>query len=65
MSFNNGVTGTVTAATSTSLTVSLTGLSSITADTALTASVTADGVSSGTAVQVATVGPSSPPAPPT
>ncbi len=55
VAFSNGVTGTVTAATGFSLTVSLTGLSSVAGGTALDASVTVDGVSSGSAVQVATV----------
>ena len=55
VTFSNGVTGTVTAATGFSLTVSLTGLSSGAGGTALDASVTVDGVSSGNAVQVATV----------
>ena len=49
----------------TSLTVSLTGLSSLTAGTALHASVTVDGVSSGSCVQVATVAPVVTAAPPT
>ena len=57
VTFDNGVTGRVTAATSTSLTVSLTGLSVLTASTALHATVTVDGVSSGSAAQVATVAP--------
>ena len=57
VTFSNGVTGTVTSATSTSLTVSLTGLSSVTGGTALDANVTVDGVSSGSAVEVATVIP--------
>ncbi len=52
VSFSGGVTGTVTSASSTQLTVtSLTGL--VVGN--LNASVTVDGVSSGTAVQVATV----------
>jgi Bacterial Ig-like domain (group 3) len=55
VSFDNGVTGIVTSATSTSLIVSLTGLGSVTAGTALHASVTVDGFSSGSPVQVATV----------
>ncbi len=60
VSFSNGVTGTVSSATSTSLTVtSLSGLSSLTAGTTLNASVTVDGVSSGSPVQVATVQPAS------
>ncbi|MBI3408028.1 MAG: Ig-like domain repeat protein [Planctomycetes bacterium] len=54
VTFNNGATGTVTAATATQLTVtSLTGL----AAGPLTASVSVDGVSSGAPVQVATVTP--------
>ena len=53
----SGVTGTVTAAKATSLTVSVTGLSSLTAGTVLKASVTVDGVSSGSAVAVATIAP--------
>jgi hypothetical protein len=58
VTFSNGVTGTVTSATATSLTVgSLTGLSAVATGTPLNASVTVDGVSSGTAVQVATVAP--------
>ena len=52
---NGGVTGSVTAASSTSLTVSLTGLSGVADSTALDASVTVDTVSSGSAQQVATV----------
>ncbi len=54
VTFNNGAAGNVSAATATSLTVTLT-----TAPTAgnLTAAVTTDGVSSGTPVQVATVTP--------
>jgi fibronectin-binding autotransporter adhesin len=55
VTFDNGVTGVVTAATSTSLTVSLTGLSSVADGTPLGASVTVFGVSSGDPVQVATV----------
>ena len=57
VSFSNGVTGTVISATSTSLTVGLTGLSSLTAGTSLTASATVDGISSGSAVPVATIAP--------
>ena len=57
VTFSNGVTGTVTAATTTSLTVSVSGLSSLTAGTALQASVIVDGTSSGSAVQVATIAP--------
>lgn len=57
VAFDSGVTGTVTGTTSNSLTVSLTGLSSLTADTALHVSVTVDTVSSGAEVQVATVAP--------
>ena len=57
VTFNDGVTGTVTAATGSSLTVSLTNLGSLTGGTALDASVTADGISSGSQVQVATVAP--------
>jgi hypothetical protein len=53
--FNNGAVGTVTAATATSLTVTLT--TPPTAVGSLTAVVTTDGASSGTAVQVATVVP--------
>ena len=52
---NTGVTGTVTSATSTSLTVSLSGMSTLATSTALVGSVTVDGVSSGSAVQLATV----------
>ena len=55
VTFDNGVTGTVAAATATSLTVSVTGLSSLATGTALHAGVTVDGVSSDTPVQVATV----------
>ncbi len=51
--FNNGAAGTVTAATTTSLTVALT--SSPNAAGSLTAVVTSNTISSGTAVQVATV----------
>ena len=54
VSFSGGATGTVTAATSTQLTV--TSLSGLVLGS-LTASVTVDGVGSGTAVQVATVIP--------
>ena len=57
VTFDNGVTGRVTSATSTSLTVSLTGLGSVTPVVALHATVTVDGGSSGTAVEVATVAP--------
>lgn len=57
VSFNDGVSGTVTSATSTSLTVSLTNLSSVTVVTPLDASVTVDGTSSGNAVEVASVQP--------
>jgi large repetitive protein len=57
VAFSNGVTGVVTAATSTTLTISLTGLDSVAGGTALNASVTVDGVSSGPSVQVATVIP--------
>ena len=49
VSFSNGVTGTVTGATSTSLTVSVTGLSNVPTGTALDAIVTVDGTSSNTA----------------
>jgi hypothetical protein len=52
--FSGGVTGTVTAATTTTL--SVTGLSQLTGGP-LDASVTVDGVSSGTAVEVAAVTP--------
>ena len=56
VTFNNSVTGTVTASTSTSLTVtSLSGVSSLSNGTSLTAIVTTNGVSSGAAVQVATI----------
>ncbi len=62
VTFSNGVSGTVTAATATSLTVSnLTGLGTVTPGTALNASVAVFGVSSGTAVQVATVAAASTP----
>ena len=54
---NAGVSGTVSAATSTSLTVSLTGYTGVTGGTALTASVGVDGVTSSSAVQVATAQP--------
>ena len=57
VSFSGGVTGSVTSATSTTLTVSLTGLSVLTGGTALNASVTVDGLTSGSAVQVATLAP--------
>ena len=58
VTFDNGVTGTVSSATSTSLTVSLTGLSSLTGGTALHVSgVTVDGVSNSATVQVATAAP--------
>jgi RHS repeat-associated protein len=55
VTFDNGVTGIVTGATLTSLTVSVSGLSDPAGGTALDASVTVDGISSGNAVQVATV----------
>ena len=55
VTFDNGVTGTVTAATASSLTVSLTGLSSVAPGTPLDASVTTLAGSSGALVQVATV----------
>lgn len=55
VSFNNGAVGVVTAATATSLTVSFTTRPTTAGD--LEASVTSNGVSSGTAVQVATVIP--------
>ena len=57
VAFSNGVFGVVTGATSTTLTVSITGLGSVAGGTVLFASVTVDGVSSGNAVQVATVTP--------
>jgi hypothetical protein len=57
VTFDNSVIGTVTSATATSLTVSLSGLSGLTAGTALHASVTVNGVSSGSPVQVATIAP--------
>ena len=67
--FNDGAVGTVTNATATSLTVSISTMP--TAVGSLTAVVTTNGVSSGSAVQVATVAPvvlqaptASPPAPP-
>jgi hypothetical protein len=56
VSFSNyGVTGSVASATSTSLTVSVTGLAGLTSGTPLLATVTVDTVSSGTATQVATI----------
>ncbi|MFO1065425.1 MAG: hypothetical protein U0892_16285 [Pirellulales bacterium] len=55
VSFNNGAAGTVTQATSTSLTVSLT--TTPTTAGSLTAIVTSNSVASGAAVQVATVVP--------
>jgi uncharacterized repeat protein (TIGR03803 family) len=57
VAFDNGVTGTISSATATSLVVNLSGLSSLTAGTALDASVTVDGASSGTSVPVATLAP--------
>ena len=57
VSFDNGVIGTVTSASLTSLTVSVSGLTTLTGGTVLEASVTVDGVSSGSAVQVATIAP--------
>jgi hypothetical protein len=57
VTFENDVTGTVTSATTTSLTVSLSGLDNLTGGTALHASVTVNGVISGDPVQVATVAP--------
>src|SRR5207302_6812 len=54
VTFDHGVAGTVVSATSTSLTVRLSGLGSLAAGTALDASVSVDGVSSST-VPVATV----------
>ncbi len=53
MVFNDGAIGTVTAATATSLTVTF--ATKPTSAGSLTAIVTTDGLSSGTAVQVATV----------
>ena len=55
IAFNNGAVGTITAATNTSLTVSLTTLPRTAGS--FTAVVTSNGVSSGTAVQVASVTP--------
>ncbi len=55
--FDNGVTGTVTGATPTSMTVSVSGLNALTAGTALHASVSIASLSSGSAVQVANVAP--------
>ena len=57
ITFSGGVIGTVTAATSTSLTVQVSGLASLTGGSPLLASVTVDGISSGNAVQVATLAP--------
>ena len=57
VTFSGDVRGIVTAATTTSLTVSLSGLSSLTGGTAFQASVTVDGISSGSAVPVATLAP--------
>ena len=58
MSFSNGVTGTVSAATGTSLTVSLTNLGSVPGGTALTAVATVDAHQQRhTGAQVATVQP--------
>ena len=57
VTFDNGVAGTVTNASLNSLTVSVSGLSSLTAGTALDTSVTVDGVNSGSVVQVATIAP--------
>ncbi len=56
LTFDNGVSGSVTASTTTSLTVtSMTGLSLLSNGTVLHASVTVDGVSSGSPVEVAVV----------
>ena len=55
VSFNNGVTGTVTAATSTSLIVSLAGLSYLPNNAALIATATVDSASTGSPVEVAVV----------
>ena len=55
VTFNDGAVGTVTAATTTSLTVTFT--TAPTAVGGLTAVVTADGFSSGSAIQVATIVP--------
>ena len=55
VSFDNGVTGTITAATNNSLTVSLTGLAAVANGTLLKAIVTVHGVSNSAAVTVATV----------
>ncbi len=58
VTFDNGVTGTVTSASAISLIVgNLSGLNVLTAGTVLNASVAVDGVSSGAAVPVATVAP--------
>jgi hypothetical protein len=57
VTFDNGVIGTVTSASLTSLTVSVSGLGSLVGGTALHASVNVNGVSSGSSVQIATVAP--------
>ena len=56
VTFDNGVTGSVIGATSTSLTVSVSGLDSVTAGTALNANVTVDAPHAAP-VQVATINP--------
>ena len=55
VAFDNGVTGSVAFASATSLTVTLTGLNTLVEGTALYATITVDGISSGSAVQVATI----------
>jgi hypothetical protein len=58
ISFSNaGVTGTITNATSTTLTVGISGLSGLTGGTDLDATVTADSMGSGSPTQVATIAP--------
>ncbi len=57
LTFNDGVSGTVTAATPTSLIVSLTTTPATTTAGSLTAVVTTDGAASGAATQVATITP--------
>ena len=57
ITLDNGLTGTVYFASSTTLDFTVNGLSSLTGGTAVHASVTVDGVSSGSPVQIFTVAP--------
>ena len=57
VSFDNGVTGVVSAASSGSLTVNVTGLAGVTGGTALHATATVDGFNTGSPIQIGTVVP--------